>query len=193
MEFSGKHSFTLYPFLTLTDRKRVKYTRYMWTGGTFFPVVLLCQYLVLVGNRFQFYILHIYVVRVQYSWNVGLVFFNLAGNSFWCYLRTYCTIQLCNCVSFLVVAGNSFQNENVFLQKKSYWVTLLWSDSRCVYFIRPNTLLLTIVLFCVFLLYRADPQVEVQFRILLKDKYICTIVSQKYQDLLHTLQSWSYH
>ncbi len=56
--------------------------------------------------------------------------------------------------------------------KKSYWVTLLWSDSRCVYFIRPNTLLLCIFLFCIFLLYCADPQVEVQIRISLKDKYL---------------------
>jgi hypothetical protein len=34
-----------------------KYTRCTWAGGTFFPVVLLCQFLVLVGNRFWFYIL----------------------------------------------------------------------------------------------------------------------------------------
>ncbi len=27
-----------------------------WAGGTFFPVVLLCQFFVLVGNRFWFYI-----------------------------------------------------------------------------------------------------------------------------------------
>ncbi len=53
-----------------------------------------------------------------------------------------------------------------------------------MYVIRPNTLLLCIVFFCIFLLYRTDPQVEVQFRILLKDKHICTIVSQKYRDLL---------
>ncbi len=52
-----------------------------------------------------------------------------------------------------------------------HWVTLLWSTSRCVYFIRPNTLLLCIFLFCISLLYHADPQVEVQIRILLKDKY----------------------
>ncbi len=56
--------------------------------------------------------------------------------------------------------------------KKTYWVTLLWSTSRCVYFVRPNTLLLCIFLFCIFLLYRIDPQVEAQFRILLKDKYV---------------------
>jgi hypothetical protein len=41
-------------------------------------------------------------------------FLVLAGNSFWCYVRTYCTIQLCGCVSFLVVVGNSSQNENAF-------------------------------------------------------------------------------
>ncbi len=56
--------------------------------------------------------------------------------------------------------------------KESYWVTLLWSTSRCVYFIRPYTLLLCIFLFCIFLLYHTDPQVEVQIRILLKDKYV---------------------
>ncbi len=56
--------------------------------------------------------------------------------------------------------------------KNSYWVTLLWSASRCVYFVRPNTLLLCIFLFCIFLLYRTDPQVEVQIRILPKDKYV---------------------
>ncbi len=36
---------------------------------------------------------------------------------------------------------------------------------------RPNTLLLCIFLFCIFHLYRADSQVEVQIRILLKNKY----------------------
>ena len=54
--------------------------------------------------------------------------------------------------------------------KKNYWVTLLWSDSRYVY-IRPNTLLLCIFLFWIFLLYSTDLHVEVQIRILLKDKH----------------------
>jgi hypothetical protein len=40
-----------------------------------------------------------------------------------------------------------------------------------VYLRRPNTLLLWIFLFCIFLLYHADSQVEVQIRILLQDKY----------------------
>ncbi len=46
-----------------------------------------------------------YVLRVPNSCGVVLVFLVLVGNSFWCYLRTECTIQLCGCVSFLVVAG----------------------------------------------------------------------------------------
>ncbi len=68
-------NFTL---LALTDRQknrqRVKYTRYTWAGGTFFPVVLLCQFFVLAGNRFWFYILlmyleyHTIVVLCQFFW-----------------------------------------------------------------------------------------------------------------------------
>jgi hypothetical protein len=51
-----------------------KNTRCAWAGGTFFPVVLLCQFLVLAGNRFWFYLLCTYVLRVQYSCGVVLVF-----------------------------------------------------------------------------------------------------------------------
>jgi hypothetical protein len=58
-----------------------------------------------------------------------------------------------------------------FYKKSYWWVTFLWSTSRCLFFVRPNTLLLYIVLFCIYLLYHTDPQVEVQIRILLKDKY----------------------
>ncbi len=36
------------------------------------------------------------------------------------------TIKLCGCVSFLVVAGNSSQNENMFLQKNL--IGLLYYD-----------------------------------------------------------------
>ncbi len=80
----------------------------------FFPVVLLCQILVLAGNRFWFYIL----MYLEYNTVVVLYqFFGSGGNSFWCYILTQCTIQLCSCASFLVVVGNSSQNENTFLQK----------------------------------------------------------------------------
>ncbi len=51
--------------LALTHRRnhswRLKYTRFALPGGTFFPVVLLCQFFVLAGNRFWFYILLMYV------------------------------------------------------------------------------------------------------------------------------------
>ncbi len=47
--------------LALTNRQthwqRNEYTCCAWAGGTFFPVVLLCQFFVLAGNRFWFYIL----------------------------------------------------------------------------------------------------------------------------------------
>ncbi len=51
---------TLYPSLSpyrQTERLGNKYTYCAWAGGTFFPVVLLCQFLLLAGNRFWFYIL----------------------------------------------------------------------------------------------------------------------------------------
>ncbi len=49
--------------------------RFAWAGGTFSPVVLLCQFFVLAGNRFWFYILLMYL--------------------------GYRTIQLWCCVSFI--------------------------------------------------------------------------------------------
>ncbi len=75
--------FTLFysTLLTLTDRQKDgqknKYTRFAgaggtcprfaWAGGTFFPA---------------------------YSCGVVLVILVLVGNSFWCYVRTQCTIQM---------------------------------------------------------------------------------------------------
>ena len=51
--------------------------------------VMLCQFIVLAGNRFWLYIIyHHYVLRVPYSCGVVFVFLVLAGNSFWCYVRT---------------------------------------------------------------------------------------------------------
>ncbi len=74
---SDYHSFTQHPSLSpysQTELRRDKYTRCAWAGGTFFPVVLLCQFLVLAGNRFWFYLLCNYLLRVQYSCGVVLVF-----------------------------------------------------------------------------------------------------------------------
>ena len=64
--------------LALTDGqnhwRRFKYTRFAWAGGFVFPVVLLCHFFVLAGNRFWFYILlmyldyHTIVVLCQFFW-----------------------------------------------------------------------------------------------------------------------------
>jgi hypothetical protein len=58
---SHKHSFTPYPSHSPNSRTELlmeeQITHCAWAGGTFFPVVLLYQFLVLAGNRFLFYIL----------------------------------------------------------------------------------------------------------------------------------------
>ncbi len=90
---------------------------------------------------------------------------------------------------FFGCGGKSFSKWDHVSTKKSYWVTLLWSACRCVYFIRPYTLLLCIFLYCIFLLYCTDPQVEVQIRILQKDKYRES--NQNANTGNHTLISWT--
>ncbi len=61
-------------------------------------------------GRFWLKILYYYVLGVPYSCGVVLVFLVLAGNRFCCYVRTWCTIQLCGCVSFSVVAGKFYHD-----------------------------------------------------------------------------------
>ncbi len=83
----------------MTDRQRNEYTRFTWArgtcprfawaGGTFSPVVLLCQFLVLAGSRFWFYILLMYL--------------------------GYCTIQLWCCVSFFGSGGKYLVGKNKVL------------------------------------------------------------------------------
>ncbi len=72
--------------------------------------------------------------------------------------------------------------------KKSYWVTLLWFDSLCVYFVRPNTLLL-----CIFhsVSFSCTTQIHklIQIRILLKDEYVKSCQNANTSN--HTLISWT--
>ncbi len=57
------------------------------------------------GGKYVLFFYYLCIVLgVPYSCGVVLVFLVLVGNSFWSYVRTYCTIQLCGCVSFVVVA-----------------------------------------------------------------------------------------
>ncbi len=52
-----------------------KYTRFAWAGGTFFPVVLLCQFLVLAGHRFWLYILRSTQSSIQVWYCVSFFWF----------------------------------------------------------------------------------------------------------------------
>ncbi len=80
----------------------------------------------------------------------------MAGNSFRSYLLTDHT-------SCAIVSVFWLRQEIVFgctvSKKDSYSVSLIEreSASRCVYFVRSNTLLLCISLLCIYLLYRTDP------------------------------------
>ncbi len=58
-----------------TDKRYYEKAHLLRVGWrNFFPVVLLCQFLVLVGNRFWFYIL----TGLEYN-TVGIVFFSHMG------------------------------------------------------------------------------------------------------------------
>ena len=91
--------------------------RFAWAGGTFFPVVLLCQFW--FWREIGFGCTYYYVLGVPYSCGVVLVFLVLAGNSFWCYVRTQYTIQLCDCVSFFAVAGKFYYDRKIKKFKSS--------------------------------------------------------------------------
>ncbi len=86
----------------------------------FVHMLLIVQYSCAVVSVFSsggksILVLHTYVLRVQYNCGVVLVFWS------WREIVvdfTYVfSVQVWGCVSFLVVAGNSSQNENMFLQK----------------------------------------------------------------------------
>ncbi len=73
-------------------------------------------------------------------------------------------------VSFLVVAGNNSQNENMFVQKNR--IGLLNYDliaDMCIYKSKHSFILYLSILNIS--LVRTDSQVDIQIRILLKDKY----------------------
>ncbi len=85
-----------------------------------------------------------YVLTVPYSCGVVLVFFVLAGNSFWCYVRTQCTIQLCGCGIFCFVAGKLILYEKKFqssvwrvrdryYERKKKFQSSVWRVRDCYY------------------------------------------------------------
>ena len=86
---SVKHSFTLYLSLSPHEwtesqtEEQIHLLRVGWRN--FFPVVLLCQFLVLAGNRFWFYIL----TYLEYNTVVALCQFFGSGGKQFLVLRTY--------------------------------------------------------------------------------------------------------
>ncbi len=122
----------------------------------------------LVGNRSWSYIL----MYLEYNSVVVLCQFFGSGGKQFLTLRTYLVyntvVRLCNLFWLWW--------EIVLKMRTCYYKTILLGyfimiRQRMCVFIRPNTLLLCIFLFCIYLLYHTDLQVEVQIRILLKDKY----------------------
>ncbi len=82
-------------------------------------------------------------------------FLVVAGKSFRCYFLTYHT-------SCAVESVFTWRREIVFgysvSKKDSYLVSLIerGTASKCVYFVRSNTLLLCVSLLSIYLLYRKD-------------------------------------
>ncbi len=114
---SGKHSFTLHPSLSLyrqtdrqTDRQRNKYTCCAWAGETFFPIDLLCQFYGSCGKQVL-----VLLTYLEYNTVVVLCQYFGSGRKQFLVLHTYLEYNtVVHCASFLVVAGNSSQNENTF-------------------------------------------------------------------------------
>ncbi len=168
----------------------------MYLVASYHKVVVLCWVVFFGSGRKQFLVFRTYVTycTLQLCGCVSFQFWREIGFGF-TYLCTQSTIQLWCCVSFwswweividvtyvlsvqyscAVVSvfwlwRDIFQNENTIVQKILMGYFIMIRQPMCV-FIRPNTLLLCIFLFCIFLLYHTDLHVEVQSRILLKNKY----------------------
>ncbi len=92
-----------------------------WRNLFSFPVVLLCQFFVLAGNRLWFYILLMYF-GVPQSCGVVLVFFVLARNSFWCFVH----------ILYLLYSGLTQNRDTVAQVPKKTFV-------ECTKYVRRHT------------------------------------------------------
>ncbi len=115
-------------------------------------------------------VLHTYLLRVQYNCGVVLVFW-----SWWetviDFTYVFSLQYSCGVVSVFGCGGKIVLKMRTRFYKKILLDYFIMIRYPMRVFIRPNTLLLFIFLFCIFLLYRTDLHVEVQIRILLKDKH----------------------
>jgi hypothetical protein len=77
------------PLLALTDGQNYRETNTLATRGLEEPTFQLCCCVsFLFWQEIGFGLYTTYVLGVPYSCGVVFVFFVLAGNSFWCYVRT---------------------------------------------------------------------------------------------------------
>ncbi len=138
--FSGNHSFLVNTLLlyillfTLTDRITDRETHTLAVRGLeelFFQLCCCVSFWFWWGIGFGFTYL---CTQITIQLWCCVSFLVLAGNSFSCYIRTQCTIQLCGCVSFLVVVGNRSQNENTFLQKHLIGLVFVIRQPICVFY-----------------------------------------------------------
>ncbi len=146
-----------------TDRQTERRIHSLLVGWrNIFPVVLLCQFFGCGGNSFRWYLPTIPVVPLCIFWLRQEIVFGctgwflvVAGKGFRCYFLTYHT-------SCAVVSVFWLRREIVFgysvSKKDSYLVSLIQRQtaSKCVYFIRSNTLLLCVSLLSIYLLYQKD-------------------------------------
>ncbi len=154
------------PLLALTDRQnqrqRNEYTCYAWAGGTFFQLCCCVSFLVvaeiILGNTYlQYQLCHcvFFLLRQEIVFGCTGCFFGCGGKGFRCYFLTYHT-------SCAIVSVFWLRREIVFgysvSRKHSNSVSLIerQTASKCVYFIRSNTLLLCVSLLSIYLLYQKD-------------------------------------
>ncbi len=107
INLSNKHSFTPYPSLSSysqTDRQTDCKTNTLAARGLE-ELFSSCAVVSVFGfwREIGFSVTYL-CVRSTIQLQHCVSYLVLAGNSFWYYIRTQCTIHLCGCVSFLVVA-----------------------------------------------------------------------------------------
>ncbi len=127
------------PLLALTDRQTDRQTdretNTLAARGLEEPFTqlccMLCQFLVLAGNRFWF----------TYSCTQSTIqlwccvsFLVAVGSSFWYYIHTQCTIQLCCCVSFLLQREIVLKMRTRFYNKILLGYFIMIHQPMCVFY-----------------------------------------------------------
>ncbi len=103
----------------LTEKQN---TRYAWAGGTFFPVVLLCQFSALAGNRFWVYILLMYL---EYHTVVVLCDFYLIWQEIIFGMYVLSVQYSCAVVSVFLLWRESLYSMNFLVESENFLLVFL--------------------------------------------------------------------